>query len=56
MNKCDTGACKATAEQVAKQLRAAEISAVRVLSSRRYHGRFRVFLDTLRGHAGLHVS
>ena len=48
MNKADNAACAVTAEAVAQQLREHQIKIVKVETGRKYHGRAKTFIDTLR--------
>ena len=58
MNQADTAACTAVAHRLAEQLLQHGHTNVQVLTERRYHGRTKAFIDTLRSYKdkGLQVA
>jgi ribosomal protein L18 len=48
MNKADKAACEATAREFARQLKEKGILSAKMQPGYKYHGRFRLFIDTLR--------
>lgn len=51
MNKADTPACIALAHAMAEQLLQHGHTNVQVVTGRRYHGRAKAFIDTLRSYS-----
>ena len=48
MNKCDKAACAAIASEFADRLKKHGVEAVKLQDKVRYHGRFKVMIDTIR--------